>query len=171
MRIVVLLLFLLLVFSCQDKEKYFIRVDCKTTYAEVYDEYVRLRDEKGNDCNILIKKPGLPPFALHASVLCSTQHRFCLYLRKDYTAICWLDYDDDEPLAYDGWYEPEKIIEAIRKVSRKKNFPVDDAIEFVVYPECFSMTIEQHIELLQKLSELFRNRITYVHIKSYPRKL
>ena len=171
MKTAIYLFFLLFAFRGLAAEKYYIRVDSKTSYAEVYDEYVRIKSEKGNDCNIQIKKAGLPPFAVHASIFSPARHRFCLYLRQNYTVLCWLDYDVDEPLVYDGYYDPEKIMECIREVVKRKNYDVGEAIEFIVYPESIDMPVEQHAELLQQLSVLSRNRVTYVQIRAYPRKL
>ena len=171
MKTAIYLFFLLFAFRGLAAEKYYIRVDSKTSYAEVYDEYVRIISEKGNDCNIQIKIAGLPPFELHASVLCPASHRFCLYIRKNYTVLCWLEYINEEPLVYDGYYNPGKIMKCIREVVRRKNYDVGEAIEFIVYPESIDMPVEQHAELLQQLSVLSRNRVTYVQIRAYPRKL
>ena len=171
MKTAIYLFFLLFAFRGLAAEKYYIRVDSKTSYAEVYDEYVRIASEKGNICNIQIKKAGLPPFAVHASIFSPARHRFCLYLRQNYTVLCWLDYDVDEPLVYDGYYDAEKIMECIREVVKRKNYDVGEVIEFIVYPECIDMTLEQHIGLLHQLSVLSRNRVTYVQIRAYPGKL
>ena len=171
MKTAIYLFFLLFAFRGLATEKYYIRVDSRTTYAEVYDEYVRIASEKGNICNIQIKKAGLPPFAVHASIFSPARHRFCLYLRQNYTVLCWLDYDVDEPLVYDGYYNPGTIMKCIREAVKRKNYDIGEAIEFIVYPESIDMPIEQHAELLHQLSVLFWNRVTYVQIRAYPGKL
>ena len=46
MKTAIYLFFLLFAFRGLAAEKYYIRVDSKTSYAEVYDEYVRIKSER-----------------------------------------------------------------------------------------------------------------------------